>query len=283
MSRPKPVKVHSATLLLLLAATIAAMYMLRQCSHKSPEIWDGTPRPSTGDTIDVAIEYSPMSLYRYADTLGGFNYDMLRHVAATGGLTLKFHPLTAISDGLDGLDSGLYDIVVADLPSTASYGEKYRFSTPVFLDRQVLVQRLDSIGAAPTVASQLDLAGRTVYVTYGSPAATRLANLAKEIGDTIIVKQSNDYSAEQLFILTATGELPLAVVNEKVAQKMGKSYPQADISTGISFTQFQSWVYSSSNPALAANIDSLITAIKSTTFYNTLLQRYSTGSAPTSK
>lgn len=274
MERPRPFKIRPATLLLLLAAAIAAMYMLRQCSHRTPGIWDGTPRPSQGDTIDVAIEYSPMSLYRYADTLGGFSYDMIRHIAGENGLTLKFHPLTALSDGLRGLNTGLYDIVVADLPSTASYGNEYRFTEPVFLDRQILVQKLDSASAPPSVGTQLDLAGRTVYVTYGSPAAARLANLAREIGDTIIVCQSDEYSAEQLFLLTASGNLPLSVVNEKVARRLAKSYPLAHISTGISFTQFQSWVVTARDTLLAAKLDSLILKTKGTPFYDGLLQRY---------
>ncbi len=250
------------------------MYMLRQCSHRTPEIWDGTPRPSQGDTIDVAIEYSPMSLYRYADTLGGFSYDMIRHIASDNGLTLKFHPLTALSEGLNGLNTGLYDIVVADMPSTASYGSEYRFTEPVLLDRQILVQRLDSASAQPSVGTQLDLAGRTVYVTYGSAAAGRLDNLAREIGDTIIVRQSEEYSAEQLFILTASGHLPLAVVNEKVARRLAQSYPLAHISTGISFTQFQSWVVAARDTTLAAKLDSMIVRTKSTPWYEELLKRY---------
>lgn len=34
-----------------------------------------------GDTVNVAIDYSPMSLYRYGDTLGGFNYSVMKEMA----------------------------------------------------------------------------------------------------------------------------------------------------------------------------------------------------------
>ena len=30
----------------------------------------------------MAIEYGPLSLYRYDDTLGGFSYDLLRQLAS---------------------------------------------------------------------------------------------------------------------------------------------------------------------------------------------------------
>ncbi len=41
------------------------------------------------DTINVAIAYSPMSLYRYGDTLAGFNYEMLRGMSAMYGDKVK--------------------------------------------------------------------------------------------------------------------------------------------------------------------------------------------------
>ena len=70
-----------------------------------------------------------MSLYRYDDTLGGFNYDVIREIARQKGLPLKFHPLTNISQGLDGLDSHKYDILVADVAPDyrhAGQGDIYR-------------------------------------------------------------------------------------------------------------------------------------------------------------
>ena len=51
-----------------------------------------------GDTINVAIAYSPMSLYRYADTLGGFNYEMLRDMGKMYGDRFKFYPVASVSE-----------------------------------------------------------------------------------------------------------------------------------------------------------------------------------------
>ena len=46
-----------------------------------------------GDTINVAIAYSPMSLYRYADTIGGFNYEMMREMSRMYGDKVKYFPV----------------------------------------------------------------------------------------------------------------------------------------------------------------------------------------------
>ncbi len=100
--------------------------------------------------------YGPLSLYRYDDTLGGFSYDLLRQLASERGLHLKFHPVVALGDALSGLDEGLFDIVVGAMPMTERYRERYAFTAPVYIDRQVLVQLRDSAGKAP-IGSQLDM------------------------------------------------------------------------------------------------------------------------------
>ena len=51
-------------------------------------------RPSSGDTLDIAIEYSPVTYYTYEDTLGGYNYDLLRMMSDSAGCPMKFHPVT---------------------------------------------------------------------------------------------------------------------------------------------------------------------------------------------
>ncbi len=257
-------------LVTLLVAVIAAMFLLRECST---QVRDNTREfyPGNGDTINVAIEYSPLSLYRYDDTLGGFNYDMLRMVLTREGMKLKFYPVASLEGALDGLETGKFDIVVADIPVTAGFKEKYRFTEPVFLDRQILVSN------DTTVHSQLDLARKTVYVPSGSPAADRLRNLSHEIGDTIYVIEDSGYGAEQLFTLAAVGEIPLAVVNRATAVKLAADYPDTDISTPISFTQFQSWVMSRDSTARADSIDAAIHRFKNTQEYRTLLRRYGIG------
>lgn len=258
----------SAKLLIgLLAGVLALMFMLRQCST---EVTDNSRAfiPGSGDTVNVAIEYSPMSLFRYADTLGGFNYDMLRQLLAREGRQFKFHPVASTASALENLDNGIFDIVVADFPVTAGMRSRYRFTEPVYLDRQVLVSS-DS-----TVRSQLDLAHRTIRVPEGSPVADRIRNLAREIGDTIYVVEDSLYGPEQLFTLTAIGEIPLAVVNSATARRLAADYPGVDISTAVSFTQFQSWIMSRNNAALADSVDAAIIRFKKTGAYTDLLHRY---------
>lgn len=269
--RPKSKRTASLLVALLLIA-IGAMWLLKVCSH--PHYADPATAydaPSSGDTIDIAIEYSPLTFYQNGDTIGGFDYDLLRAIAREGGLRLKFHPISALTTALDGLRDRRFDIVVADVPTTAELREQFAFTEPAFLDRQVLVQRRDS---SALISSALELAGKRVWVPAESPAVTRLASLSAEIGDTIHVVTDSLYGSEQLVILTATGEIDRAVVNEKIAKAMAADYPDIDISTGVTFTQFQSWLLRRDETALAARIDTLLVRYKATPAYADLHLRY---------
>ncbi len=252
----------------LLLMSIVIMIMARTCSREFPPS-RGEFFPATGDTLNVAIDYSPMSLYRYDDTLGGFNYDLIRMVGDSLRRPLKFHPVVSLSKATEGLADGRYNIVVASTPVTASYRERYRFTEPVYIDRQVLIT-LDT-----TVTTQLNLAGHRVRVVAGSPVADRLANLSREIGDSIYVEPDSVNGPEQLFILAASGEIPMAVVDLHTARIMAERHPQIDLSTAVSFNQFQSWImYPDSADHTASSIDSTLRLIKQSPAYPTLLHRY---------
>lgn len=269
---PSPIKGRAYLYLILLLIAVAVMLVLRECSLR-PQYSDRT-RVAGGDTLNVAIEYSPLSLYRYADTLGGFNYDTFRAIAARKGWEVKFHPLSTLSQGLKGLDESKYDVVVADVARTAGMEGRYIFTEPSYLDRLVLVQLRDSATGKAPITSQLQLAHDTIWTAPDSPVATRLENLSREIGDSIYMLTDPDLGAEKLIMLTALGQIPRAVVNKGVAKKMAKDYPSIDYSVEISFTQFQSWVLRRDRKALADSISSALSDFKETPAYRKLVKRY---------
>lgn len=254
----------------LLVIVLFLLFAIKFCSHKKggTEVFrDG------GDTLEVAVEYSPMSMYIYDDTLGGLNLDILKRIMYRGGLKMKFHPVVSIAEMLDGLSSGRFDMVVADIPRTLDGDSLYEFTEPVWLDKQVLVQRRDSAGNL-AVNSQLDLAEKTVWVPNGSTAAGRLHNLSSEIGDTIYVESNEIYGSEQLIMLVASGDIPMAVVSSSTARSMAADYPELDMTKDISFTQFHSWVLRRDSHNLKKNIDSLIVDFKESKEYAKLMKRY---------
>lgn len=258
---------HLRLLLTAIVAIIASLLMLRECTSERADA-PNQFRPGSGDTINVAIEYAPLSLYRQADTLGGFNYDLIRQILHHANRPVKFAPFTTLSQALEWVDNDVCQVVVAAVPVTAELRQRYGFTEPLYLDRQIL------ISSDTTVTTQLDLAGKTIYVPSGSPMGTRLKALAREIGDTIMINADSGYNAEQLAIMAAVGEIGYAVVNERVALEIAKSYPDVNVKTPVSFNQFQSWLLPVEATALTDSLNRWIDCYKQTTDYDRLLVRY---------
>lgn len=261
----------------LLVGALVVMALLRNCEGGEIPLQPGTDNVSKsgGDTLDVAIEYSPISYYTYADTLGGLDYDLLRMVSKRMGQPMKFHSVVTLSKALEELDRGTYDLLAGQFPSTTEAQEKYLFTDDVFLDKQVLVQRKDAKGGT-AVKSQLDLAGKTVWIVKDSPMRERVEALSREIGDTIHIQTENSYGPEQLFLKVVTGEIDFAVINSHIAHQLAKKYAdKVDVSRDISFSQLQSWVLKKGNTDLCKKINEQIKAIKADSLaYSTLLHRY---------
>ena len=261
--------------LALLAVVIACMVALSMCDKP---VVDPDARPSGGDTLDIAIEYSPVTYYTYDDTLGGYNYDLLRMIADNVGCPMKFHPVVTLQKALSGLDDGRYDVLVAQFPMTAGDTSRFAFTEPIYIDQQVLVQRRGS----QAIHSQLDLAGDTVWVVKGSPMVGRIASLSREIGDTIYVHVDELYGPEQLMMMVSAGEIRYAVVNRSIARAMATRLPNLDRSVAISLSQFQSWMVAKNRQGLCDSLNRWHDQIKlDTAAYLDLQRRYFGGTFPT--
>ncbi len=271
MGNPVLLKPNMKVYIALLIVAVAAMVALYRCAGRGGNV--GHIAGSGGDTIDVAIEYAPLSLYMYDDTLGGFNYDLLRLLEREEGLCVKMHPVVNLKESLEKLDNGVYDIVVAQVPATVEFKQRYLFSDSIYLDRQILVQLKDSVGNTK-VKTQLDLAGKTLYAVGGSPAISRIHNLSRELGDTINVMPETRYGQEQLFLMVASGEIDYAVINYRIAESLSAQYPQVDISTDISFNQLQSWIMRKDDVALCDSLNVWLRRIRKEPSYQETYSRY---------
>ncbi len=231
----------------LLFAVAVVMMMLKLCSRSKITTDDVR---AGGDTLNIAIELSPTGMFWDGDTLAGFHYDVVKKVERLSGRNVVITGFTRLETALKSLSDHRYDIVVSDIPATVKIKNEYMVTSPVAIDRQVLVRHKSS---GPV--TQVELAGDTVYVPEGSPYIDRIRSLGREIGDTIHVVEDPDYSSEQLVIMTAIGEIKQAVVSERLARRMALDYDSLDISTAISFNQFQSWIVTPGDTALLDSVN----------------------------
>lgn len=269
MERIKVKKGNLFIYIVLLAVAIAVMFYTRGLSRQHA----GSTTPDC-DTIVVGIQISPMGVSTNGDTLSGFCYEMLRAMTASETIKLNIEGFTQVSIALDRLKKGIYDIVVADIPSTTELKEEYLLTIPIFTDHQVLVQHTDSLTHLPPVMCQANLGGDTIFIAKGSPLKSRIINLSHEIGDTIYIIEDDIYNPELMMIRVAQGKIKNAVVSKQVAENVAAEYPNLDTSLELFLNQLQSWIIDAKNPELLNRMDSCIIRFKSTPEFDNLVEKY---------
>ena len=247
--------------------------------HRSGE---ETPAPLSRDydaiaqegILRVTTEYNPINFYANGDETSGFQYELVQAFARDHGLQATFLPEMSLEKQMGGLAKGEYDLI-AGLLATSQLKDTLLLSGATTFNKQVLVQREpSSIDDSTYVKSLLELAGKTLHVTKGSPSILRIHNLAGEIGDTIYIQEVEKYGQEQLVAMVAHGDIDYAVCDESIAQSLTDSLPQIDIHTPISFTQFYAWGVSKQSPALLDSINGWLQQFKQGKEYKQLYRKY---------
>lgn len=260
-------------LIALLAVTICAMFFIKECSHKVPQaIFQGGAYPpkAKGDTLDVAIEISPLVYSLAGDTATGLDYNIMRLIEQKYNQPVKFHPYAPLQWALKGLENGNFDVLIGSLPSTVQLKTAVPLTIPIYIDRQILIQNVpDSL----TITAPEQLAGLEVWISKGSPVAERIHNLSAEIGDTIIIRGDEVLTPEHLIMMVGAGKIPRAVVPQGAMKNLQSVYPSINSTVPISFSQFQAWAVTPKKPDLLNALNKRIEEIKTTPQYNLLIKQ----------
>ena len=248
--------------LALLSIVILCMSIIRLSLWKEDEPRD-LPDIVREGILRIAIDYNPQSYYIQGDSVVGFEYRLARMIGEESGLAVELYPEINLQKSLDGLNERQFDIVARPLPVTTQNKQSYNFTEPIRLNRQVLVQRKASYnGGKEPIRNQLDLAQKRLHIIPDESTQLRIKNLSHEIGDTIYTIEEELYGYEQLIILVAKGEVDFAVCNQDIARQMSQTYPEIDIETDISFTQFQSWAVRKESIVLLDSLNSWLGRIQ---------------------
>ncbi|MBK9291585.1 MAG: transporter substrate-binding domain-containing protein [Bacteroidetes bacterium] len=199
--------------------------------------------------IKVLTNYSAINYYIYRGEPVGYQYEMVKSLASSLGLRLELSVERDIDEAFRKLASGEAHLLAMDLTVTSGRQKEFDFTEPIFITRQVLVQRLPRNWQLMQtrnelennmIRTSLELAGKTVHVQSGTVHRRRLEVLSDEIGDTIYIVD-DERSPEALIKAVSKGEIPLAVVDEHMATAFIRDYPNIDIKTPVSFQQRIAW------------------------------------------
>lgn len=259
--------------LILLAMVVVTMFSLWESSHQ-PIVRD-YPEIEKEGVLRVTTEYSPTSYYIDGDSILGLQYELCQAIAKVSGLEVQLNLEMSLTKSFHDLESGEIDVIARNIPITTENKELYLFTDPIWLNKQVLVQRTEKAnGGIKPIHNQLMLGQKTLYLPKGSPALLRIHNLEEEIGDTIYTHEDELYSDEQLIIMVAKGDIDFAVCDQQSAKKMKERFPQIDISTDISFTQLQSWAIRKESPILLDSLNLWLRKAKESDKFKKIFQHY---------
>ena len=260
----------------IIVIAIVILFATRKSSEPQPvvSLYDYADIVEKG-VLRAALEYNSVSMFVKGDTLAGFDYELIEAFASDHGLQVAVMPEMSFDKRLEGLASGVFDIIANEVPIVSPLKDSFLLTTPITLKKEVLVQRkANSRTDSMFINSQLSLAKCTLHVVKGSPAILRIRNLGDEIADTIYVNEVEKYGPEQLIAMVAHGDIDYAVCDESIAQAAADSMPQIDISTDISFTQFYAWAVNKHSPVLLDSLNTWLKHFKQSEKYREIYQRY---------
>ncbi len=229
------------------------------------------------------LENSSTGFFIYKGRPMGYEYDLISRYAESIGVDLDIKITSSIDSAFAMLNDGQGDILAYNLTVTKERKKRMSFTDSHFTTRQVLVQKkpenwrdmtLDDINDA-LIRSQVELAGKEIYVRKNSAYAERLRNLSDEIGGDILINEVNDsLETEKLIAKVARGEIPYTVADETVALVNAAYFPDIDVETPISFEQQIAWAVRPNADSLNSSINEWIAQLKRTPVYNVIYNKY---------
>lgn len=269
---PRTNKIARILILGFIPVSIAIFYMAKEKSPiEKPRMYSEIIKSGV---LRVVTEYNSISYYAKGDSIAGFQYELAKAFAKAKGLKLEITSEMSFNKRINGLNSGKYDIIAYNIPVTSELRDSILLTTPIMLNKQILVQRKQEKNDSSFIKSQLNLSHKTIHIVKGSPSIMRIRNLSNEIGDTIYIKEVAKYGPEQLIAMVAHGNINYAVCDESIALASIDSFPQLNIDTDISFTQFYAWGVNKKSIELLKDLNSWLKIFTKSKDYERIYKKY---------
>ncbi|MBC8755011.1 transporter substrate-binding domain-containing protein [Kordia sp. YSTF-M3] len=233
--------------------------------------------------LRALVVYSSTSYFLYRGEAMGFEYELLKRLAAHLNLKLEI----IISDNLDSefevLNRGDVDMIAHGMTITNQRKWEVDFTEYLYLTRQVLVQKNPdnyrdiswSSWQKELIHDAIELNNDTVSIRLNSAYYERLMSLSNEIGGNIIIDTlDSELSTGEIIDMVADGKIKYTIADENLA-KINASYkPILNIDVPISLSQRIAWVTRKKSRNFRDVINKWIKAQRNTTDYRVIYNKY---------
>ena len=250
---------------------------------KSPKIAVDLEQIQGKGKLVALTGYNAYSYFIYKGQPMGYEYELLKRLAADLKLELEIKVVREIDEMIDLLNNGTGDLIAFNLTVTKNRTKAVTFTEHHTLTPQVLVQRkpenwremkLHEIENS-LIRSPIDLIGIPITVRRNSSYITRLKNLSDEIGEDLnIISSKPNINIEDLISMVATGEIDYTVADKNIAELYSGYYPILDIDYAISLPQRIAWAVRKNSPKFLEAVNEWLQKEKKKNDYYTIYDRY---------
>lgn len=221
--------------------------------------------------LEVLLDNNSLSYFIYRGRTMGYEYELVRLVAADLKVDLKIKVISGVAEAIDKLNRGEGDIIAFPFTVTKERTEYVSFTNAFTNTYQVLVQKRPDNWRQQTadqnelqvLRNPADLIGKEVYIIKESAFKKRLEHLSEEIGGEIIVREdSAGAETESLIQKVANNEIKYTVADHMLARVNQLYYPDIDIGTVLSLSQQIAWATRKNSPELNKAINNWIGRVK---------------------
>ncbi|MBN8578910.1 MAG: transporter substrate-binding domain-containing protein [Cytophagales bacterium] len=248
-----------------------------------PEVTIDLAQIRTRGSLTALLDNNSISYYIYKGAPMGYEYELLKKLAAYLKVELKIKLVTGIEQAIDLLNKGEGDILAFPFTVTPERLNYVAFTEPHFETHQVLVQKKPA-NWRMLAPEQLDkklvrhpqgLAGQEVFVLRGSAFRDELVSLNTQLANPILIREDSATAAtESLIQKVATGEIKFTVTDEVIANVNALYYPNLDIGTVVSESQQIAWAVRKNSPELVENLNVWLGKIKKSGLFKQIYSKY---------
>jgi membrane-bound lytic murein transglycosylase MltF len=270
-NKKKNTRLLAGVSLLLLLVIFAAFFLYDKSQQKIHDL----PFILESGRLSVLTDSSSIGFSVKGDSVSGFQYEIVKAFADKLGVELVISEQNDLKLSIDGLITGDFNIVANFIPNTTQLKNQVMLTDPLFISRQVLVQRISSDSIAPKlIKKQHELANDSINIPANSPYKKRLENLSNEIASKINIFEIKGLSAEQMVNLVTTGKIKYTICEEQFAQKLKFKYPNIDISLPIGFAHKLSWAVHPKSPKLLKELNDFLNDFIGSSAYWDIYRKY---------
>jgi membrane-bound lytic murein transglycosylase F len=224
--------------------------------------------------LRVVSENSNVGFTIENDSISGFQYEILKIFADSLGVELEISVNNDLHESIAKLQRGKYDIIAKLVPITIEWIDVVSFSEPLFVSRQMLVQRVSEDEEFQLITQQYELVGDSIFIPRNSPHKMRLTHLSDEIADAIHIVEMENQNAEQLIALAAEGKIRHTIAHEQLARKITRQYSNLDASLPVSFSQSYGWIVNKKSDELLEKLNEFLSDFIGSAEYWRLYRKY---------